>query len=184
MVRYYRSGNLPHTADYFTLDEELKREKLVKLIKDEITKRKLAFQQAEVSNIKMYNELSAHRLPLIYMVVDNYDIVREEMEELEIQLIQFGRDGQSLGIYLFIAATRVQSVRQSLMNNLKTKVVHYLMDATESFTVIGRVPFELEPFPGRAIIKKDGSLSRKFFFRRQGQMTSMSWKPLKGLHAN
>lgn len=146
---------LPHTADYFTLDEELKREKLVKLMKDEITKRKLAFQQAEVSNINMYNELSAHRLPLIYMVVDNYDIIREEMEELEMQLIQFGRDGQSLGIYLFIAATRVQSVRQSLMNNLKTKVVHYLMDATESFTVIGRVPFELEPFPGRAIIKKE-----------------------------
>ncbi|NYF23592.1 type VII secretion protein EssC [Sporosarcina sp. JAI121] len=146
---------LPHTADYFTLDEELKREKLVKLLKDEIANRKVIFQQAEVSNINMYNEISAHPLPRIYLVVDNYDIVREEMEELEMQLIQFARDGQSLGIYLFIAATRVQSVRQSLMNNLKTKVVHYLMDATESFTVIGRVPFELEPFPGRAIVKKE-----------------------------
>ena len=70
------------------------------------------------------------------------------------QLIQFGRDGQSLGIYLFIAATRVQSVRQSLMNNLKTKVVHYLMDATEAFTVIGRVPFDLEPFPEGQLLKK------------------------------
>jgi DNA segregation ATPase FtsK/SpoIIIE, S-DNA-T family len=146
---------LPHTADYFTLDETLKREKLVKLIKDEISKRKVTFQQAEVSNINMYNELSSHKLPRIYIVVDNYDIVREEIDEFELQLIQFGRDGQSLGIYLFIAATRVQSVRQSLMNNLKTKVVHYLMDSTEAFTVIGRVPFDLEPFPGRAILKKE-----------------------------
>ncbi|KAA0955571.1 type VII secretion protein EssC [Sporosarcina sp. ANT_H38] len=159
---------LPHTADYFTLDEELKREKLVKLIKDEISSRKLAFQLEEVSNINMYNELSADQMPLIYIVVDNYDIVREEIEELEMQLIQFGRDGQSLGIYLFIAATRVQSVRQSLMNNLKTKVVHYLMDATEAFTVVGRVPFELEPFPGRAIIKKEDPHFAQIFLPAPG----------------
>ena len=159
---------LPHTVDYFTIDEELKRDKLVKLIKEEITKRKFTFQQTEVSNIHMYNNLSTEKLPLLYIAVDNYDIVREEMEELEAQLIQFGRDGQSLGIYLFVAATRVQSVRQSLMNNLKTKIVHYLMDATESFTVIGRVPFDLEPFPGRAILKKEDTFFTQIFLPASG----------------
>ncbi len=159
---------LPHTADYFTIDEELKREKLVKLMKEEITKRKVTFQQSEVSNIHMYNNLSTKKLPLLYIAVDNYDIVREEMEELEAQLIQFGRDGQSLGIYLFVAATRVQSVRQSLMNNLKTKIVHYLMDATESFTVIGRVPFDLEPFPGRAILKKEDAYFTQIYLPASG----------------
>lgn len=159
---------LPHTADYFTIDEELKREKLVKLMKEEITKRKVTFQQSEVSNIHMYNNLSTEKLPLLYIAIDNYDIVREEMEELEAQLIQFGRDGQSLGIYLFVAATRVQSVRQSLMNNLKTKIVHYLMDATESFTVIGRVPFDLEPFPGRAILKKEDAYFTQIYLPASG----------------
>ena len=159
---------LPHTADYFTIDEELKREKLVKLMKEEITKRKVTFQQSEVSNIHMYNNLSTEKLPLLYIAVDNYDIVREEMEELEAQLIQFGRDGQSLGIYLFVAATRVQSVRQSLMNNLKTKIVHYLMDAMESFTVIGRVPFDLEPFPGRAILKKEDAYFTQIYLPASG----------------
>ena len=146
---------LPHTADYFTLDEELKRDKLIKFIKQEIMQRKLSFQKAEVSNIKMYNALSDHNYPLLYIVVDNYDIVREEMEELEMQFTQFSRDGSSLGIYLFVTATRVQSIRQSLMNSLKTKIVHYLTDPSETFGVIGRVPFELEAFPGRAIIKKE-----------------------------
>ena len=160
---------LPHTADYLTIDESLKREKLVKLIKEEIAKRKIAFQQSEVSNIHMYNKLSTEKLPLLYLVVDNYDIVREEMEELEAQLIQFGRDGQSLGIYLFVAATRVQSVRQSLMNNLKTKIVHYLMDTTESFTVIGRVPFDLEPFPGRAIVKKEDAYFAQIYLPASGE---------------
>ena len=58
---------LPHTADYFTIDEELKREKLVKLIREEIAKRKIAFQQSEVSNIHMYNKLSTEKLPLLYI---------------------------------------------------------------------------------------------------------------------
>ncbi|CAM3251048.1 type VII secretion protein EssC [Filibacter tadaridae] len=159
---------LPHTADYLTLDEELKREKLVKLIKEKISERKIAFQQAEVSTISMYNKLAKEPLPLLYIVVDNFDIIREEMEDLEMQLIQFGRDGQSLGIYLFITATRVQAVRQSLMNSLKTKVVHFLMDATESFTIIGRVPFDLEPFPGRAIIKKEDAYFSQVFLPASG----------------
>ncbi|TQR21288.1 type VII secretion protein EssC [Psychrobacillus vulpis] len=159
---------LPHTADYFTIDEDLKREKLVKLIKEEISKRKIALQQAEVNNIHMYNKLSDLKLPLIYIVVDNYDIVREEMEDLESQLIQFGRDGQSLGIYVFIAATRVQSVRQSLMNNLKTKIVHYLIDSTEAYSIIGRVPFNLEPFPGRAILKKEDAKFAQIFLPASG----------------
>lgn len=159
---------LPHTADYFTMDEELKRDKLIKLIKDEISNRKIAFQLAEVSNIHMYNKVSESPLPLIYIVVDNYDIVREEMEELEAQLIQFGRDGQSLGIHLLVSATRVQSIRQSLMNNLKTKIVHYLMDSTESYGVIGRVPFDLEPFPGRAIIKKEEAKFAQLFLPAHG----------------
>lgn len=160
---------LPHTADYFTLDEELKRDKLIKMLQDEITKRKSAFQQAEVSNIKMYNELSGSHHPLLYIVVDNYDIIREEMEALEIQLNQLGRDGQAFGIYLFVAATRVQSVRQSLMNNLKTKVVHYLMDASEAFMIVGRVPFDLEPFPGRAIIKKEEPFYSQIYLPSSGK---------------
>ena len=70
-----------------------------------LRKGKFHSNRAEVSNIKMYNELSGSHYPLLYIVVDNYDIVREEMEELEMQLNQFGRDGQSLGIYLFVTAT-------------------------------------------------------------------------------
>ncbi|KXH78553.1 type VII secretion protein EssC [Sporosarcina sp. HYO08] len=159
---------LPHTADYFTLDEELKRDKLVKLLKSEIAKRKMAFQQAEVSNINMYNEVASIPYPLLYIVIDNYDIVREEMEDFEIQMNQLGRDGQSLGIYLFISATRALSVRQSLMNNLKTKIVHYLMDASEAFTVVGRVPFDQEPFPGRAVIKKEASFFSQIYLPAEG----------------
>ncbi|MCW1928791.1 type VII secretion protein EssC [Bhargavaea beijingensis] len=159
---------LPHSADYLTLDEELKRDKLVRMIRAEIGKRKQLFQQAEVSSIRMYNQISGRPLPLIYLAIDNYDIIRDELEELELQMSQFSRDGSALGIHLLLTATRPQSVRHHLMNNLKVKIVHYLMDSSEMYGMIGRPPFTPEPFPGRAIIKTEETQFGQLFLPADG----------------
>ncbi|MCM3616554.1 type VII secretion protein EssC [Sutcliffiella horikoshii] len=154
---------LPHTADYFLMDEEHKIEKFMRILKDEMARRKSLFQQREVSSIKMFNAMSEDKLPLMFMTIDNFDLIKEEMQDLEMQINQFVRDGQSLGIYMIFTATRVNSIRQSLMNNLKTKIVHYLMDNSEAFTILGRVPYSPEPVPGRAIIKKDDAYFSQVF---------------------
>jgi len=160
---------LPHTADYFLLDQERKIEKFMNILKDEVASRKKLFQKKEVSSIKMYNALSEEQLPLLYLVVDNFDLVKEEMLDLEQQLNTFARDGQSLGIYLMLTATRINSVRQSLMNNLQTKIVHYLMDQTEAYTMLGRLPFAPESIPGRAIVKKDEAFFSHVYLPVEGK---------------
>lgn len=159
---------LPHTADYFLIDQERKMEKFMNILKEEIARRKQLFQKQEVSSIKMYNALSEKQLPLLYLVIDNFDIVKEEMLDLEQQLNQFARDGQSLGIYLMLTATRINSVRQSLMNNLKTKIVHYLMDQTEAYTMLGRLEFAPEAIPGRAIIKQESAYFSQVYLPTEG----------------
>lgn len=160
---------LPHTADYFLLDQERKIEKFMNILKDEVASRKKLFQKKEVSSIKMYNALSEDQLPLLYLVVDNFDLVKEEMLDLEQQLNTFARDGQSLGIYIMLTATRINSVRQSLMNNLQTKIVHYLMDQTEAYTMLGRLPFAPESIPGRAIVKKDEAFFSQVYLPVEGK---------------
>ncbi|ART76066.1 type VII secretion protein EssC [Sutcliffiella horikoshii] len=160
---------LPHTADFFLMDEERKIEKFMRILKDEMARRKNLFQQQEVSSIKMFNSLSKEKLPIIFMTIDNFDLIKEEMQDLEMQINQFVRDGQSLGIYMIFTATRVNSIRQSLMNNLKTKIVHYLMDNSEAFTILGRVPYNPEPIPGRAIIKKDEAFFSQVFLPGEGK---------------
>ncbi|WP_226527779.1 type VII secretion protein EssC [Metabacillus niabensis] len=160
---------LPHTADYFLLDQVRKIEKFMKILKDEVASRKKLFQKKEVSSIKMYNALSEEQLPLIYLVVDNFDLVKEEMLDLEQQLNTFARDGQSLGIYIMLTATRINSVRQSLMNNLQTKIVHYLMDQTEAYTMLGRLPFAPESISGRAIVKKDEAFFSQVYLPVEGK---------------
>ncbi|KKI89575.1 cell division protein FtsK [Bacillus sp. SA1-12] len=169
---------LPHTADYFLLDQERKIEKFMGILRDEVARRKQLFQKQEVSSIKMYNALSDEPLPLVFVVIDNFDLVKEEMLDLEQQFNQFARDGQSLGIYMILTATRINSVRQSLMNNLKTKIVHYLMDSSEAYTILGRLPFTPEAMPGRAIVKKDTAYFAQVYLPTNGkddfeQMTNL-----------
>ncbi|MCM3491296.1 type VII secretion protein EssC [Alkalihalophilus marmarensis] len=146
---------LPHTADYFRFDDQRKIEKFMVYIKKEIEKRKQLFLDREVSNITHYNRLTDEILPTIVLTIDNFDLVKEELPDIETQFIQFARDGQSLGIMVMLSATRINVVRQPLMNSLKTKVVHYLMDSNEKFSIIGRTPYEVEAIAGRALIIKD-----------------------------
>ncbi|WP_368505844.1 type VII secretion protein EssC [Alkalihalophilus sp. As8PL] len=146
---------LPHTADYFRFDDQRKIEKFIAFIKKEIEHRKQLFLDHEVSNITHYNHLAEEKLPTIVLTIDNFDLVKEELPDIETQFIQFARDGQSLGIMVILTATRINVVRQPLMNSLKTKIVHYLMDSNEKFSIIGRTPYEVESIPGRALIIKD-----------------------------
>lgn len=160
---------LPHTADYFTGDQEQKIEKFMRLLKEEMSRRKALLSAKEVASVKMFNAVSENPLPLIFITIDNYDLVKEELLDLEPQFTQFVRDGQTLGIYMIYAATRINALRQSLLNNLKTKIVHYLMDPAEGYTVTGKVPYALEPVPGRAIIKKEDAYFAQMLLPAKGE---------------
>ena len=74
---------LPHTAEFFLMEEERKIKKFMRIIKDEISRNKLSLQKQEVSSIKMFNTLSSEKLPLLFLTFDNFDLVKEEMQELE-----------------------------------------------------------------------------------------------------
>lgn len=160
---------LPHTGDYFKIDEERKIEKLINFLKAEIERRRELFLTHEVSNIKMFNETEKEPLPMIVLIIDNFDIVKEEFEDVENTVIQFARDGQSLGIYLFISATRINAMRQPLINNMKTKIFHHLLDKNELLNVLGRTKFEIESIPGRVIINKSENYFSQVYLPAGGQ---------------
>lgn len=159
---------LPHTADFFLMEDIRKMEKFMRMIREEIVRRKQLLQQMEVGSIKLYNQVAEKKLPLLYVVVENFDFIKEEMPDFEPYFNQFVRDGQSLGIYMIFTATRISSIRQAVMNNLKTKIVHYLMDHSEAFSVLGKTTLSPEAIPGRAIIKKDEAHFSQIFLPANG----------------
>ncbi|WP_026693088.1 type VII secretion protein EssC [Peribacillus kribbensis] len=159
---------MKHTADYFRIDEQRKIEKFLQFIKKEIEHRKQLFLENEVSNHRMYNSRGKKKIPLLFIAIDNFDLVKEEMQDIETQFTQIARDGQSLGIFMAVTATRINTLRQPLMNNLKTKIIHYLMDSTEKYTLVGRTPYEVEAVPGRALIKEDGTYLTQIYMPAEG----------------
>ncbi|MCM3715932.1 type VII secretion protein EssC [Alkalihalobacillus oceani] len=160
---------LAHTADYFRFDDERKIAKFFTFIKREMEQRKQLFLEHEVSTITHYNQVTEEKLPVLFLVVDNFDLVKEELPEAEAQFIQLARDGQAIGLFVAISATRINGVRQPLMNTLKTKVLHYVMDSNEQYTLVGKTPYEVEPIPGRALLIKDQASLVQIFLPAKGK---------------
>lgn len=160
---------LPHTGDYFRSDDKRKIEKFFNLIDKEMSERKELFRHYEVSNIQIYNTVAEEKLPLIFLTIDNYDLVRDEMLDFEEHFTQIARDGQSLGIYTILTATRSNAVRHALMSNLKTKVAHYFMDHMEKHSIIGRTEYETEAIPGRVYIKTDTDYLAQVYLPVEGE---------------
>lgn len=144
---------LPHTADYMTFDEEEKRNKLTAILTREIKERKSKFARTGSINFKMYNMVATEKLPMIIVVIDNFDAVKEAGMEYESFIASLCRDGVGLGIYTVVTASRAGAIRYSVLNSFKHKIVLYLYDSMDSVTLIGRSKIQLPEVKGRALVK-------------------------------
>lgn len=146
--------NLPHTADYMTFDANEKLLKFMKLITEEIKRRKSLFAKEMVQNFEMYNQLHEDQpLKSIIVVLDNYDLVKEMEVNFGQFLMQLSRDGFSLGIYVMMSASVATSIKYSTLNNFKKRIAGYLYDRSDYSTVVGRVSHALPEIKGRAYVK-------------------------------
>lgn len=146
---------LPHTADYLTLDDSEKREKLTSILLEEIKLRKSLFARQGAINFKMYNQLAAKKIPMIVILIDNYDAVKELGLDYEGFIATLSRDGVGLGIYTVITASRAGVVKYSIINNFKHKIAMYLYDNTDVLSLVGRTKYKLPEIKGRAFVKQN-----------------------------
>lgn len=145
--------DMPHTRDYLKFDDNVKFEKFTKIINEESKKRKRLFGEASAANFTMYNELSEKKLPALFIIIDNYDAIKEFGPEAEDFIMKATRDGAGIGIFTVITASRQNAVKYAILNNFKNKICHYLFDETEVNTIIGRGNYKLPDIPGRAMVK-------------------------------
>ncbi|SMC44933.1 DNA segregation ATPase FtsK/SpoIIIE, S-DNA-T family [Oscillospiraceae bacterium] len=145
---------LPHTADYITLDDAEKRNKLTGILVDEIKKRKSLFAKQGAINFKMYNQMASKKLPMIVIFIDNYDAVKELGLEYENFIGSTSRDGVGLGIYMVLTASRAGAIKYSIINNFKHKLALYLYESADMTAVVGRTKYKLPEVKGRAFVKQ------------------------------
>lgn len=145
---------LPHVADYITYDDVEKQQKLIRLLMEEIKMRKQLMADAMAQNFDIYNQTADKKLCAIFLVLDNYDVVKELGID-ENFFVQLARDGANLGIYMAVTASRSSVVKYALMNQIKTKIAGYNFEPMESRNIVGRSEYELPEVKGRTLVKSE-----------------------------
>lgn len=149
--------DLPHVADIIRADETAKLTKYMKLISDEIKKRKRLLNKAGVATLPQYATATGDKLPIIENVIDAFDAISNTKFEDQFREIAgaIAREGASLGIYLIISASARNSLRMQLSANIKTQMSLYLIDKDEISNIVGRTKMTVDDMPGRGLIKLD-----------------------------
>lgn len=147
--------DFPHVADYFIVGEAEKIVKSIRILKQEMSRRKEAFAAKRVTSIFSYNESNDGILPLIYIVIDSFDTLAQEVyfNDMYTFLLDVSREGGSLGIYVLLTASRLSAVSSSLQIQFKTKLSLYVFDPLEVASIIGSGAQLLEDVKGRAVVK-------------------------------
>lgn len=144
---------LPHTRDYIKFDDNVKFGKFCNIVDEEVKKRKRLLGEASAANFSIYNEVSDSKLPALFIVIDNYDAIKEFGLEAEDFILKLTRDGAGIGIFTIITASRQNAVKFAILNNFKNKIAHYMFDESEINSIIGRGNYKVTDIPGRAMVK-------------------------------
>lgn len=149
--------DVPHVADYFTVDQEAKIAKAMKRINQIIAERKQLLSQKRVVNIDQYNRTTDAKVPNVFIFIDNYDAVKEVpfKEEFEELMGKITREGLALSIYVILTGSRSSAIKTAIFTNIKTRVALYLFDNNELTNIIGSYKKGVKDIKGRAAINDD-----------------------------
>lgn len=150
-------SDVPHVADYFTVDQEDKIEKAIKRVNQLISMRKQLLSQERVVNIEQYNRETQNAVPNVFVIIDNYDTVKETpfVESFEEMMTKVTREGLALGIYIILTGSRSNAIKTAIFTNIKTRIALYLFENSELTNIIGSYKKGVKDIKGRAAINDD-----------------------------
>lgn len=147
---------LSHVGGVVTISEEEKLKNLLKLLNDEIERRKEMFLNMGISSYAAYRETGENKLPQIYVLVDNFTVFKEVYTDpYEGQLMYIAREGLASGISVIVTSTQVSRFGFKYLANFAQRIAFHCNDSTEYASVFERCKMSPKEVPGRALCKID-----------------------------
>lgn len=145
----------PHVGGVALAAEEEKVTNLLKLLHQELAKRKKLFADAG-GDYKSYCRQSGETVPHIVVVLNNYAVFREQYEDYEGVFQTMTQDGLKYGIYFAVTASSTNAMRYTITQNFKSVLTMQLNDESEYSMIVGRTQ-GLYPMActGRGLIRYD-----------------------------
>lgn len=145
----------PHVGDVVTIDEEAKMRDLVNMLNDEVTRRKRLLASYSGS----YNDYitnSGQKIPVILVVLNNYDIFAENFGSENEIMQTLWRDGYKYGIVFIVTAISTSVIKMKSLSYFNNKICLKLANDTDYKMVIN-APRDLIPsdYFGRGLVVLD-----------------------------
>ena len=145
----------PQIGDVLLVNEQEKVSNLFKMLFSIIKERKQLFVEYN-GDFNFYNKKSSNKLPLIVVMINNYESFYENYEEYEDTLLQLTREGPRYGVVFVLSTNGVNSIRYRLKQNFKQEFVLQMNDETDYMTILGNTG---KVYPskanGRGLLKTD-----------------------------
>lgn len=149
---------LPHLADIMRLEETEKIQKFLRIMDEEIARRKTLMSENGVANLAMYTQLTGNLVPSIIVALDSYESMKDEPFEQDMfkLLTRISREGLSVGIQLLVTASRQANLRATFYGNFKYQLTLPQNDKGDVRTVVGNTPLsDMDDIKGRALMKRE-----------------------------
>ena len=145
-------NNIPHVGDVVLLDDSDKLVELISMLSNEIEKRKDLFSNYS-GNYKSYCKISNDKLPLIIVVINNYEVLSENYSK-QCDILQILiRDGAKYGIVFIVTTSVNNSLRSRTVQNFNNKLALQLANESD-YRLLLNAPKNLLPhnYFGRGIV--------------------------------
>ena len=138
-----------------TASEDDKMNHFIKLMQDEIMRRKDLLSASELSSFEAYREAGKRDLPQIVVLIDNFMGLKEMYLQKEDFLLPLLREGATYGITFVVADIQSSSLGFRYMSLFSNRIALYCNNDSEYASVFGYCRKKLKNIPGRGIVEID-----------------------------
>ena len=128
--------NAPQVGDVVLQSETEKVQNLFKLLMSEVENRKKIFANYN-GDYNFYLKHSGKALPLIVVVISNYDAYSESFPEYDEVFSTLTREGNKYGIVFVVTASTTNSLRYRVRQNFAQNIVLQFNDQSDYATILG-----------------------------------------------
>ncbi len=153
IFRTYKKA--PQVGDVLLVNDVEKVNNLFKMLFTKMSERKKILSEYN-GDFNYYNKKSDKKMPLIVVVINNYEAFYENYDMHEEHMLQLTREASMYGIVFVLSVSSTNSVRYRLRQNFKQEFVLQLNDETDYSSILGNV-HRMYPSKmyGRGLVKLD-----------------------------
>lgn len=151
-------NGFPHVGGIVTIDEKEKVEDLLNMADAEINSRKAKFVEYG-GNYNEYISHSNEKLPLMFIVINNYDVFIESYQKHEELIYTLFRDGYKYGVVFAVTCISTSAIKSRATAYFANKITMRLGDEMEYRMIVnaerGQIP--ADTFGRGLVLTDDGT---------------------------